>query len=183
MAVTTDNVRSALAAYLDAHPEDKERLACLAGLLDQVPDVTSREEFRGHVTAGAVLVNEAGQVLQLHHNVLGKWLLPGGHVEAVDLSLAGAALRELVEEAGLNGGVVALAGVSPVHIDVHPIPANEGKGEPEHWHADFRFVFRLERDADVRLQEEEVSGYAWRPVEDLADPVLRARVLECLAGV
>src|SRR5690606_33263993 len=112
---------------------------------------------------------EEGRVLHLHHNALDKWLLPGGHVEAVDLSLAGAALRELVEEAGLNGGAVALAGAAPVHIDVHAIPANEGKGEPEHWHADFRFVFRLERDADVQLQEEEVSGYAWRLVEELAD--------------
>lgn len=183
MAVTNEHVRTSVDAYLDAHPEDKAHVAPLLELMDQAPDVTSRTEFRGHVTAGAVLVNESGRVLQLHHNALDKWLLPGGHVESVDLSLAGAALRELVEEAGLNGGAVALAGAAPVHIDVHPIPANERKGEPEHWHADFRFVFRLERDADVRLQEEEVSGYAWRRAEELTDPVLRARVLECLAGV
>ncbi|MCC9686837.1 NUDIX hydrolase [Streptomyces sp. MNU103] len=181
MAVTTHTVRSALAAYLDAHPEDKERLACLAELLDQVPDVTSREEFRGHVTAGAVLVDEERRVLQLHHNALRAWLLPGGHVEPWDLSLPGAAFRELVEEAGLSGGAVSLEDSAPLHIDVHPIPANPDKGEPEHWHADFRFLFRLVRDEDVTVQAEEVSGYAWRPADHITDPELRARVLDRLA--
>ena len=180
MAITADHVRSTLDAYLDAHPEDKGHLTLLVELLDEVPDVTSRSEFRGHVTAGAILVNATGRVLHIHHNALGKWLLPGGHVEAEDVTLAGSALRELMEEAGLNGGAVALAHPAPVHIDLHPIPANDAKGEPAHVHADFRFLFRLDGDADVRIQEEEVSGYAWRAAADIANSSLRGRVLGIL---
>ncbi|MFF4292064.1 NUDIX hydrolase [Streptomyces vinaceus] len=180
MAVTAHHVRTTLAAYLDAHPAEKEPLAPLVDLLDQAPDVTSRSEFRGHVTAGAVLVDADGRVLHIHHNALGKWLLPGGHVEAHDTTLYGAALRELVEEAGLDGVALSLAHPEPVHVDLHPIPANDRKGEPAHWHADFRFVFRVDQDAAVTLQEEEVSGFAWRPATEIADGVLRARVVESL---
>ncbi|MEV0301540.1 NUDIX hydrolase [Streptomyces prasinus] len=182
MVVTADHVRSALDTYLDAHPEDKGTLAALVELLDEVPDVTSRSEFRGHATAGAVLVNLEGRVLHIHHNALDRWLLPGGHVEAEDVTLSGAALRELVEEAGLDGGAVALAHPAPLHIDLHPIPANDAKGEPAHFHADFRFLFRLDRDADVELQEEEVSGYAWRAATEIADSTLRDRVLTSLTA-
>ncbi|MFI5864247.1 NUDIX hydrolase [Streptomyces sp. NPDC051546] len=179
MPITADHIRMTLAEYTDAHPEDKHALAPLAELLDQGAEVTSRKEFRGHVTAGAVLVNDQGEALFIHHNALDKWLTPGGHLEPEDANLLGAALRELVEETGL---ALSLAPVqpTPVHIDVHPIPANDGKGEEAHWHADFRYVFRTTGDQAVTLQEEEVSGYAWRSVDTIADETLRARVSAAL---
>ncbi|MFI1940312.1 NUDIX hydrolase [Streptomyces purpureus] len=179
MPITADHIRTTLAEYADAHPEDKHALAPLAELLDQGADVTSREEFRGHVTAGAVLVNDRDEALFIHHNVLGKWLTPGGHLEPEDANLLGAALRELVEETGVT---LSLAPVqpTPVHIDVHPIPANDNKGEGAHWHADFRYVFRTTGDQAVTLKEEEVSGYAWRGVDTIADETLRARVAAVL---
>jgi hypothetical protein len=59
---------------------------------------------------------------------------------------------------------------------VHPIPENPAKGEPDHFHVDFRFVFRTTGSELVTLQEEEVSGYTWRPVASIADDRLRARV-------
>ncbi|MGW6412998.1 NUDIX hydrolase [Streptomyces vinaceus] len=177
MAITGEHIRDTITTYLDAHPEDADQLTVVLDLLDAGADLTSRSEMRGHVTAGAVLADQNGRVLHIHHNALNKWLLPGGHVEDTDVDLAGAALRELVEEAGLDGGAVALAETQPVHIDVHPIPANPAKGEGSHLHADFRFVFRLDRDAAVTLQEEEVSGYAWKNPDTIADGTLRGRVL------
>lgn len=41
-------------------------------------------------------------------------------------------------------------------------------------------MFRLDRDADVTLQEEEVSGYAWKNVDVIEDDTLRNRVLAYL---
>ncbi|MFF1411645.1 NUDIX hydrolase [Streptomyces sp. NPDC058289] len=179
MPITADHIRTTLAEYTDAYPEDKDALAPLVELLDQGAEVTSRKEFRGHVTAGAVLVNDRGEALLIHHNALDKWLTPGGHLETEDVNLLGAALRELVEETGVT---LSLAPVqsTPVHIDVHPIPANDSKGEDAHWHADFRYVFRATGNQTVTLQEEEVSGYAWRGVDTLADETLRARVAAAL---
>lgn len=168
MPIAADHIHTTLAAYAATYPEDKHALAPLTELLDQGADVTSRKEFRGHVTAGAVLVNDRGEALFIHHNALGKWLTPGGHLEPEDTNLLGAALR------------LAPVQPAPVHIDVHAIPANDSKGEGAHWHADFRYVFRATGDQAVTLQEEEVNGYAWRGVDTITDETLRARVIASL---
>lgn len=184
VAITADHIRSTLAAYLERHPEEKPDLAAAVELAGDGTgaDLTSRKEFRGHATAGAVLVGADGRVLHVHHIATGKWLLPGGHLEPGDGSLAEAALRELAEETGVSPGAVTLEDDRPVHIDVHPIPASDAKGEPAHQHVDFRYLFRTGTDgADIgELQAEEVAGAAWRPVDTLHDERLKRRVAHAL---
>jgi hypothetical protein len=65
--------------------------------------------------------------------------------------------------------------ITPIDIDIHAIPANAAKGEPEHWHADFRWVFRVEAPSVV-LQAEEVEGYAWRPMADAPTTKLAKKI-------
>ncbi|MFI8090301.1 NUDIX domain-containing protein [Streptomyces sp. NPDC086080] len=179
MPITADHIRATLDDYLAAHPGERQRLAALSGLLDDVADLSSRKEFRGHVTAGAVLVDAAGRVLVIHHRALDRWLLPGGHVENEDSSLLAAAQRELSEETGIPRSAVTPVGPAPMHIDDHPIPANPDKGEPDHRHFDFRFVFRASAEV-VELQTEEVTAAAWRDVDSITDEALRERVREAL---
>ncbi|MFJ5884395.1 NUDIX hydrolase [Kitasatospora cineracea] len=180
MPITAQHVSETVTAYLAAHPEEKPELSAVLALVDGGADVTSRKEFRGHATAGAVLVDRDGKALFIHHVVLDKWLVPGGHLEPEDDTLSGAALRELVEETGVSPEGITLADTAPVHIDVHPIPANDAKGEPAHQHIDFRFLFRTADHSAVTLQEEEVSDYAWRDADTIADETLKGRVLAAL---
>ncbi|MDO0914915.1 NUDIX domain-containing protein [Streptomyces sp. DT2A-34] len=114
MTVTADHIRETLDDYLDVHPRDKKgRLVDLLELLDASAALTSRKEFRGHVTAGALLADPAGRVLHVRHVALNRWLLPGGHLEADDISLLAAAQRELSEETGIPAAVVIPAGHRP----------------------------------------------------------------------
>ncbi|MFI1951125.1 NUDIX hydrolase [Streptomyces xinghaiensis] len=106
-------------------------------------------------------------------------MLPGGHLEADDATLLDAARRELSEETGIPAGTVAPVGDSPLHIDVHPIGANDVKGEPDHQHLDFRFLFTTSSEVGA-LQTEEVTDAVWRPVDTLHDESLKQRVTRAL---
>ncbi|MEU8704222.1 NUDIX domain-containing protein [Streptomyces sp. NPDC048565] len=180
MPITAHHIRETLDAYLVQHPEDAEPLSSLLQVLDRAGDgITSRKEFRGHVTAGAVLHRPDGRVLTIEHRALSKWLLPGGHVEPQDETLVGAALRELTEETGITADQVTLSMDLPLHIDAHIIPANPAKQEEEHLHFDFRFMFHTTAD-DFVLQEEEVTAASWQFADMLVTEPLRSRVLTAM---
>ncbi|MBP0460460.1 NUDIX hydrolase [Streptomyces montanisoli] len=177
MPITAQHVHETLNAYFDKYPEDRAELAELDRVLSETGDgIASRKEFRGHVTAGAVLLRPDGRVLTIEHRALSRWLLPGGHVEDEDDTLVQAALRELAEETGIDAASVTLATPLPLHVDPHPIPANPAKGEPDHQHFDFRFLFRTTADA-FELQTEEVSAASWQFADMLTAEPLRGRVL------
>ncbi|WP_432093179.1 NUDIX hydrolase [Streptomyces sp. bgisy100] len=179
LSITEAHIRTTLTAYLDTHPDEKPELAPVVGLLDSGADLTCRKEFRGHVTAGAILADQDGRILHIHHLALDKWLLPGGHLEPTDDTLLGAALRELTEETGIPSADVEAVDHHPVHVDVHPIPAHDAKGEPDHQHIDFRFLFRTATDVG-QLQTEEVTDAAWRDADSLSDGSLRRRIATAL---
>lgn len=167
-------IQQTLNGYLRRFPSDTENLRSLAELVDIGASLSSRKEFRGHVTSGAIVVNSLGRLLMVHHRTLDKWLFPGGHLEDDDTTLRVAALRELAEETGVQAETLrnfdCWLDEIPVHIDRHLIPRNERKGEPSHFHYDFRFVFNGETDA-LEIQEAEVVGAAW------VDPLLAPRVV------
>ena len=177
MPITAQHVRDTLDTYLAGHPGEKEALSGLFEVLDEAGDrIASRKEYRGHVTAGAVLLRPDGRVLTVEHRALRKWLLPGGHVEDGDMTLLDAALRELAEETGVSPDQVEPDSGVPLHIDAHPIPANPDKGEDAHQHFDFRYLFRTTADL-VELQEEEVTAYSWQLADRLTAEPLRTRIM------
>lgn len=99
----------------------------------------------------------------------------GGHLEPTDTTLVGAALRELSEETGIDPGQVALVFAHPAYVEFGRVPARPAKGEPDHYHLDFGYVFRT-ADAEVgRIQESEVTGAAWYPL-DLAERLVGPRI-------
>ncbi|MFG1806200.1 NUDIX hydrolase [Streptomyces sp. NPDC049040] len=177
MTITEQHIRDTLTAYLDQRPEDKDSLSVLLPVLDEVGGhIVGRGEYRGHVTAGALLLRPDGRILLVEHKALGKWLFPGGHLEDEDETLMLAALRELAEETGIDPGLVTPVSPIPLHIDVHPIPANPAKGEPDHQHFDFRFLFRTDAQVSA-LQAEEVLAYTWQFADTLTGEPLRSRLL------
>jgi len=178
--IHTDQVAKTIAAYLERHPDEADRLAPIGAALAEPGDVTSRKTAPGHVTCSAIVVNPDRRVLHIRHNALNRWLGPGGHLEPADVSLAEAAAREVAEEAGIPAERLTLVDDIPADIDVHPIPANPAKGEGDHYHFDMRFVFTVVADTTVRLQAEEVNDYAWLPLGDLEPAHLADRVTQLL---
>ena len=110
------------------------------------------DEFAGtvHVTGSALIVGRRGTVLHLHKR-LGRWMQPGGHVDAPEAPWE-AALREAQEETGL---VLSHpdAGYRLLHLDVH----EAAKG---HTHLDFRYLL-LASDADPSPPPGESPDARW----------------------
>lgn len=161
-----DVVRQTIARYEAIFEEDKPVVAELLSLINTGAGVTSRKEFRGHITCGAILIGEENRLLMIHHLALNQWLFPGGHIEKSDILLYQAAARELMEETGIKseslGKFENWLDNIPIQIDCHPIPENKSKEEPAHKHWDFRFAFPLIGIHQlVSLQREEVTNSRW----------------------
>lgn len=157
----------------DEDGEAMKSIELILNLLECSPAPFSREHFTpGHITCtGLVLAPDAKRVLLVHHRRLGRWLLPGGHVEPEDATIADAARREVIEETG-----AVLAPESRfIGADVHGIPGKNH--EPYHLHHDLLFQFRA-LDEELCVSEESHAVIWCAPAEfdryDVPDNVRRA---------
>lgn len=126
-------------------------------------DLFTKKNVKGHITASAVVVDNTGEnILLIWHEKLNRWLQPGGHVETEeDSSLITAATRELMEETNLGISDFSAVSESPFDLDVHIIP--QRKNEQEHFHFDFRFLFKCRQGIELS------NDYKWVPVEQLVE--------------
>ena len=149
---------------------------------ERTPGPFDRGHFApGHFTASAFILSPEGDALLLiHHAKLGRWLQPGGHVEASDSTLLDAARREADEEVGLGALRLHPAADGPFDLDVHAIPPL-GE-EPGHEHFDVRFLFQAE-DLAYRTTDE-VRAARWTPLPEIAnDPAADRSVLRAVDKV
>lgn len=126
----------------------------------------------GHITGSAFVVDpRRGAMLMVHHATLDRWLQPGGHVDAGESPRDGAA-RETWEETGLQRFTPsdwARDPMLPLDIDPHMIPANAARGERQHFHFDFRYLFLADSTQELSGQDGEVKGVRWVLLETLHD--------------
>jgi len=125
-----------------------------------------------HYTASAVVLDDADRMLLVHHNKVGQWLYPGGHIDP-DEDPAQAALREVREETGIQAVVIDEPAFSHPAVRSHAAPwaiiemdvtdANVGA----HRHIDLVYVCRAS-GGNLAAQLEEVSDLRWVSLGDLA---------------
>jgi 8-oxo-dGTP pyrophosphatase MutT (NUDIX family) len=130
------------------------------------PDPFSRSNLIGHITASGLVI-DFDKVLLIRHPYLGLWIQPGGHIDDGETPEF-AAIRETQEETGVLCELVWQEN-SLVDIDVHTIPNNPVKKEPEHIHIDLCFALRPSRLVDP------AEAIEWRWCEHSAVTDARAK--------
>ena len=144
------------------HSQDSIRNAVLA-FLDAREDACRRECVPGHITASALVLDDtADRVLLTLHPRLGRWVQLGGHCEDSDADIHAAALREAIEESGVDG-----LRLSPdlAAINVHALTCS--LGVPTR-HLDLQFVAHAPADAQIVVSDESVD-LRWWSIDGLPD--------------
>lgn len=169
---TKEEILNQLNKYANKCNEGKEESEPILRFLQeyQGEEILDRKNFTGHITTSAFIINEnADALLLLKHKSLNRWLQPGGHVDATDLSLKAAALREACEETGLASASLKLLSDDIFDIDTHHIPANTKKQEPAHVHHDIRFLFQCLTSEALDICLEESTDSKWIHLSNLKD--------------
>lgn len=139
-----------------------------------------------HNTASAVVLDDEDRVLLVHHNKVGLWLYPGGHIDPNE-DPAQAAVREVAEETGIQATVLGEPAFTHPAVASHAAPwaviemdVTDSK-IGAHRHIDFVYVCRAS-GGDLAAQLEEVANARWVPVADLAGLPAPAELPELVAA-
>jgi 8-oxo-dGTP pyrophosphatase MutT (NUDIX family) len=168
-----DRWSAAVRDLVEAHrpADDRERRSqaeILAGL-GRLPRPWDEDADPVHVTASALIVGRRGIVLHKHRR-LGRWMQPGGHIDAGEWPEE-AARREAAEETGL-AVVDPPGGPRMVHLDVHAA----AKG---HTHLDLRYLL-IGPDQDPAPPPGESPDVRWCGLDEaraLADEALEGALV------
>ena len=150
MGATAVDLRALVETHQPASPREaaaRERFLAELSRLDAPCDEHAAPT---HVTASAIVVGRRGTVLHRHKR-LGRWMQPGGHIDAGETPPL-AALREATEELGLAVEHPA-SGPRLVHLDVHEAALG-------HTHLDLRYLL-LGADADPEPPPDESPDARW----------------------
>lgn len=194
----TNNIRKILLAYkrqilpsLKQTSEDLDYEArVLSGFSDLInskgAEIFDRNCLPGHITGSALLMNQSfTKVVLTHHKKLNKWLQLGGHADG-DSCCAQVALKEAIEESGIQKispvcpktlRMIDLDQQLPIDLDIHAIPAR--KNEPAHFHYDVRFVF-VTNESKLKISEEsnDLRWFSLQQIYDLTDEPATIRQID-----
>ncbi len=158
-----DDARAVLSAWLPGADEPAQEALRdeFVAFLDAHDDAMWRACVDGHLTGSALVLSaDRREVLLTLHPKFGLWLQTGGHCEPGDATLGAAALREALEESGVDGLVL---GAEPARLDRHRVGCHGGS-----WHLDVQYVATAPPDAVARISDESLD-LRWWPVDALPD--------------
>lgn len=155
-----------LRGYTPCNAQEEADLSAFMYFLKHNPDVLSRQNPNGHITASAWLVNASkDKVVLIYHNLYDSWAWTGGHADG-DGDLLQVAIKEAMEETGLTN-IRALDNAF-YSIEVLNVQGHVKKGQTIAPHIHYNVTYLLEADESesLRHKPDENAGVSWFALED-----------------
>lgn len=155
--------------YNEQEAKDKE---LMLWYLEQFGEMAlKRECLSGHFTASVFLFNkEHTKVLMCYHLIDKSWTWLGGHADGI-ADLKAVALREVMEEAGVECHLIKkerVAAITCIPIGGH---VKNGSYVSSHIHLDVAFVGEADEMQPLKSKPDENSGLKWINIEELETQV------------
>lgn len=149
----------------DKHEEESK--IKIIDFLNNYSNCFSRKNFYGHITAGAFVADNNGNILLNHHKALDMWFQFGGHCDD-NPNILDVAKREIYEETGITE-VKQIGELFDISYCINP--GSTKKQEPKHYHFDINFLF-LTENHNFRISDEstEIKWVTIYEAKQLADP-------------
>ena len=143
----------ALKNYIPYDKKERDDLINVISFIEKNENCFHRTNQKGHVTAGAFVCDQKGNILLNHHKIADMWFQFGGHCDGED-DVYSVAKREVEEETGINSFEIDSTQIFDLAINI--IDFNAKKNEPEHLHYDINFMFVVDNH-DFVVSDESVE--------------------------
>lgn len=166
-----------LEAYQPADPDEARDRDRVIELVRAADDPWARGTPL-HVTASALIVHpDSCRILLRWHERQQAWLQVGGHADPGERDPLAIARREAREETGLTD-LRPWPDATLRHLVIVPVAA--GRGEPEHEHADLRFLLATGQP-DAIQAERPAAALRWLPAQSADELTSEANLRVTLA--
>lgn len=160
------NLKKKLEAYQPYNEQEAHDKKEMLKLLEQEPDIFTRENATAHFTASSWLVNkEHTKVLMIYHNIYHSWAWTGGHADGEEDLLA-VAKREAMEETGVTDIKAVTEDIFSIEILTVDGHIKRGSYVPSHLHLNVTYLLEAEEEEVLRIKPDENSGVKWFTLEE-----------------
>ena len=154
-------------SYIPKNEQEIQDKKIIMDCIKQFPDtVLLRENEVAHITSSGFIVNQTlDKTLMIHHNIRNAWAWTGGHADG-DTNLPEVAVREALEETGVN---VRLLSREIASIDVWTVNGHVRRGSyvNSHLHLSVAYILVADENETPIVKPDENSAVKWLPVVNI----------------
>ena len=161
-----EELKRKIEEYIPTTSLEKIDKKTMLSLLDD-PSILNREQLLYHMTSSCWVVNqEYTKVLMIYHNIYQSWSWMGGHNDGNANSYE-VAKKELEEECGIKNYISSDSKI--FSLEIAPVFQHIKKGNwvPSHLHLNLTYLFVVDEQETLIVNEEETAGVKWIPIEML----------------
>ncbi len=151
--------------YVPFNEQESADRAIILDCLKNRPNIFSRSDLWGHMTASAWIVDRhRSHVLMVYHNIYDSWSWTGGHADG-QTDLLSVALREANEETGVHARPVKedIFSLEVLTVDGH---MRRGVYVPSHLHLNVTYLLEADMEEQIRVKADENRSVAWFTLDE-----------------